>query len=173
MSKNETKRLIFPPLTKVKAGIGETMIREEFDEKLKGLNLTRKEFCEKLNVNYKTMTNHWDRKNPIPQYAISWLELYKTAQKYEQFIEILQKNRTLKVEKNESQSFTKADFDARLKELNLTRTEFCEKVGLGYSTPTTWSNAPVPLWVEAWLDTYANAESFKQLQSLFQTFSKA
>lgn len=120
------------------------MTREEFDEKLKGLNLTRKEFCEKLNVNYKTMTNHWGRKNPIPQYALSWLELYKTAQKYEQFIEILRQNRTLKVDTSESQSFTKADFDARLKELNLTRTEFCEKAGIGYSTPTTWNNALTP-----------------------------
>ena len=63
------------------------------------------------------MTNHWGSKNPIPQYAISWLELYKTAQKYEQFIKILRQNRTLKVDTSESQSFTKADFDARLKEL--------------------------------------------------------
>lgn len=93
------------------------MTKQEFDEALKGLKLSRKEFCGKLGVNYKTMTNHWGSKNPIPQYAISWLELYKTAQKYEQFIKILRQNRTLKVDTSESQSFTKADFDARLKEL--------------------------------------------------------
>lgn len=120
------------------------MTKQGFDEALKGLKLSRKEFCGKLGVNYKTMTNHWGSKNPIPQYAISWLELYKTAQKYEQFIKILRQNRTLKVDTSESQSFTKADFDARLKELNLTRTEFCEKAGIGYSTPTAWNNALTP-----------------------------
>ncbi|TLE15950.1 hypothetical protein LS72_005165 [Helicobacter apodemus] len=144
------------------------MTKQELDEVLKGLNLTRKSFCEKLGVNYKTMNNHWDTKNPIPQYAISWLEIYKTAQKYEQFIEILKndcivESQLTKVDK----SFTKEDFVSRLKTLNLTRSEFCEKVGIGYSTPTTW-NLSIPLWVEAWLNTYENAENFKKLEILFQ-----
>ena len=148
------------------------MTKQEFNEALKALNLTKKDFCEKLRVKFITLEKNWGVKYPIPQYAISWLELYKTAQKYEQLAEILENHHALKsfikkVEKADK-VFTRKDFDLRLKELKLSRAEFCEKAGISYITPNSWDKySPVPLWVEAWLNTYENVENVKKLESLF------
>ncbi|WP_416862463.1 hypothetical protein, partial [Helicobacter ganmani] len=69
--------------------------------------------------------------------------------------------------KEASQTFTRKDFDLKLKELNLTRREFCQKVEIAYSTPNSWDKySPIPLWVEAWLNTYENVENFKKLEIL-------
>ena len=151
------------------------MTKQEFNEALKALNLTKKEFCEKLRVNYTSLVSSWFRVVPIPQYAISWLELYKTAQKYEQFAEIFKKEFILKdTIRQESTSFTRKEFEARLQELKLTRIEFCKKVGMNEnSILANWDRqSPIPLWVEAWLNTYENTENFKKLEILFEGFIK-
>ncbi|RDU64557.1 hypothetical protein [Helicobacter ganmani] len=148
------------------------MTKQEFNEALKALNLTKKEFCEKLRVNYTSLVSSWFRVVPIPQYAISWLELYKTAQKYEQVAEIFKKEFIFKGQ--ESTSFTRKEFEARLQELKLTRIEFCKKVGMNEnSILANWDRqSPIPLWVEAWLNTYENTENFKKLEILFEGFIK-
>ncbi len=154
------------------------MTKQEFNKTLKELNLTKKEFCEKLRIKSITLENNWGIKYPIPYYAISWLEIYKTAQKYEQFIEILKNHHDLnniikEKPKETSQFFKRKDFDLKLKALNLTRREFCQKVGIAYSTPNSWDKySPIPLWVEAWLNTYENAENFKKLEIFFQNIFK-
>ena len=149
------------------------MTKQEFNEALKALNLTKKDFCEKLRINYASLVGSWFRVVPMPQYAISWLELYKTAQKYEQFAEILENHPALKgfIKKADKadKTFTRKDFDSRLKGLKLSRAEFCQMVGISYVTPNSWDKySPIPLWVEAWLNTYENVENVKKLESLLE-----
>ncbi len=142
------------------------MTKQEFNKTLKELNLTKKEFCEKLRINYTSLVSSWFRVVPIPQYAISWLEIYKTAQKYEQFAEIFKKEFIFKnTIQEESTKFTRKEFDIRLQELKLTRLEFCKKVGMNEnSILSNWDRqSPIPLWVESWLNTYENAKNFKIL----------
>ncbi|WP_297813112.1 hypothetical protein [uncultured Helicobacter sp.] len=137
------------------------MTKQELDEVLEGLNLTRKRFCEKLGINYMTFNNNWGTKTPIPQYAISWLELYKTAQIYEKILEI----KNIKIRESKGSNFTRKDFDERLKELHLTRKNFSEMAGVRYANLSHWDcKYPTPLWVENWLNAYDYAEKFKRLE---------
>ena len=147
------------------------MTKQEFNETLKTLNLTKKDFCEKLRINYASLVGSWFRVVPVPQYAISWLELYKTAQKYEQLAEILEKDLIFKnTAQAEFTPLTRQEFEARLQELKLTRAEFCEKVGMSENSIfSNWDRqSPIPLWVEAWLNTYENAQRFHKLEAMFK-----
>ena len=55
------------------------MLKKEFDEKLKDLNIDRKTFSELTETSYNTVTNWNDENKPIPKWVKSWLEHYKKS----------------------------------------------------------------------------------------------
>ena len=58
------------------------MEREEFNELLRQANLSKKEFCEIIDLNYSTV-NTWGSSNiNIPKWVKSWLENYIKAKSY-------------------------------------------------------------------------------------------
>ena len=59
------------------------MLKKEFDEKLKDLNIDRKTFSELTETSYNTVTNWNDENKPIPKWVKSWLENYIKAKSYD------------------------------------------------------------------------------------------
>jgi predicted transcriptional regulator len=59
------------------------MKKENFDDLLKKLNLTRKEFAEISGIRYTTVGKWNDDNRPIPAWVKSWLENYIEKKKFE------------------------------------------------------------------------------------------
>ena len=55
------------------------MLKNEFDKKLKDINIDRKEFSLLSETSYTTVTNWNDKTKPIPKWVSSWLENYKKS----------------------------------------------------------------------------------------------
>lgn len=55
------------------------MLKKEFDDKLKDLNIDRKTFSELTETSYTTVTNWNDETKPIPKWVNSWIEHYKKS----------------------------------------------------------------------------------------------
>lgn len=56
---------------------------EEFNEKLKDLGLTRREFCNQTGLTYNSVSNWGHKKKSLPSWVDSWLENYKYKIFYE------------------------------------------------------------------------------------------
>ena len=55
------------------------MKKQEFDNLLKEINLTRQEFADLTKLAYSTIGNWSDDKKPVPGWVKSWLENYTKA----------------------------------------------------------------------------------------------
>jgi hypothetical protein len=70
--------------------------KEEFDELLKKLGISRQEFATMTDLAYSTISNWSDDKKPIPGWVDSWLENYIKAKSYEDI-----KKKVIEIEKLE------------------------------------------------------------------------
>ena len=61
---------------------------------------------------------------------------------------------------------TKKEFDNTLKQMALTRQEFCKLTGLEYSTVANWNDEklPIPSWVSSWVENYEKAKSYEAMR---------
>ena len=59
------------------------MTKSEFSDKLKTINLTKKEFANLANISYNTVNNWNDEKKPVPSWVKSWLDNYIKSKSYE------------------------------------------------------------------------------------------
>ena len=61
---------------------------------------------------------------------------------------------------------TKKEFDNTLKQIALTRQEFCRLTGLAYSTVANWNDEklPIPSWVSSWVENYEKAKSYESMR---------
>lgn len=68
----------------------------------------------------------------------------------------------------------KQEFDDRLKQIGLSRTEFSSMTNIAYSTIGNWHDAksPVPGWVDSWLDNYEKAKELDSILQLIKKFAK-
>ncbi|RBQ27989.1 XRE family transcriptional regulator [Aliarcobacter vitoriensis] len=65
------------------------MDRKEFNNLLKIANLSKKDFCDIIGLNYATV-NTWGSSNiNIPLWVKSWLENYLKAKDFDNVLEIL------------------------------------------------------------------------------------
>lgn len=64
---------------------------------------------------------------------------------------------------------TRKEFSDKLKEIGLTKKEFCEILYANIGTVNNWGNEnhPVPFWVESWLKNYSDSLKFKKAKELF------
>ena len=61
---------------------------------------------------------------------------------------------------------TKKEFDNTLKQMALTRQEFCRLTGLAYSTVANWNDErlPIPSGVGSWIENYEKAKSSESMR---------
>jgi DNA-binding transcriptional regulator YiaG len=63
--------------------------REEFNSFLERANLSKKEFCQIIELNYNTV-NNWGSKNiSVPKWVKSWLENYIEKKNHEKLKQAL------------------------------------------------------------------------------------
>jgi len=65
------------------------MTREEFNKLLKQASLTKKEFCEVIDLNYNTVNTWGSSKINIPKWVESWLENYIKAKDMDKVAETM------------------------------------------------------------------------------------
>lgn len=58
------------------------MKKQEFDETLKKIGLSRQEFADMTELAYSTIGNWHDEKKPVPSWVKSWLDNYVRAKSY-------------------------------------------------------------------------------------------
>lgn len=73
--------------------------KDDFDETLKKLGITRQAFANMTDLAYSTISNWSDDKKPIPGWVDSWLENYIKAKSYEDV-----KNKIFEIEKIDHKS---------------------------------------------------------------------
>ncbi|MDR2458200.1 MAG: hypothetical protein LBD41_06970 [Clostridiales Family XIII bacterium] len=54
------------------------LTHEEFVQRIKELNLNKKEFADMVGLGHQTVIN-WSSKPPIPYWVTSWLEYYSDS----------------------------------------------------------------------------------------------
>ncbi len=61
---------------------------------------------------------------------------------------------------------TREEFNKKLENAVISKSEFCERAGLYYPTVNGWgsNNKSVPIWVESWLDNYQKAKLYEKLK---------
>lgn len=55
------------------------MKKQDFDETLKKIGLSRQEFADMTELAYSTIGNWHDEKKPVPGWVESWLENYSKS----------------------------------------------------------------------------------------------
>lgn len=65
-------------------------------------------------------------------------------------------------------AMNKQTFNVWLKIAGLTKKEFAQKTGLGYSTVANWGSKdkPVPPWVMSWLINYKKAQTLDNVKDV-------
>lgn len=63
------------------------MTKSEFDEILKSIGLTRKEFATLTNMAYSSVSNWSDETKPVPGWVSSWLDNYIKAKTLDTVVE--------------------------------------------------------------------------------------
>ena len=63
------------------------MLKDEFTEILKSIELSKKDFAEKANISYSTVNNWNDTNKPVPPWVQSWLENYIKAKDMDKVVE--------------------------------------------------------------------------------------
>lgn len=72
------------------------MKKDEFDDTLKRIGMSRQEFADITNLSYGAVSNWHDEKKPVPGWVDSWLDNYIKAKSY---VDI--KNKVFEIEKVE------------------------------------------------------------------------
>ncbi|AVK80639.1 hypothetical protein C6B32_01910 [Campylobacter fetus subsp. testudinum] len=64
---------------------------------------------------------------------------------------------------------TKQEFDETIKNIGLSRQEFCDITGLAYSSVSNWHDEkkPIPSWVSSWLANYIKSAKFDKAKKIF------
>ena len=65
---------------------------DEFENKLKAINLSKKEFSEMVKMSYTGVTN-WKQTNSIPGWVDSWLENYEKGKTLDELLNLIEKYR--------------------------------------------------------------------------------
>jgi len=65
------------------------MKKDEFDDTLKRIGMSRQEFADITNLSYGAVSNWHDEKKPVPGWVDSWLENYISKKKYENIKNII------------------------------------------------------------------------------------
>ena len=63
---------------------------DEFENKLKAINLSKKEFSEMVKMSYTGVTN-WKQTNAIPGWVDSWLENYEKGKTLDELLNLIEK----------------------------------------------------------------------------------
>ncbi len=63
------------------------MKKQEFDETLKKIGLSRQEFADMTELAYSTIGNWHDEKKPVPGWVKSWLDNYVKAKDMDKVVE--------------------------------------------------------------------------------------
>lgn len=63
------------------------MKKQEFDETLKKIGLSRQEFADMTELAYSTIGNWQDEKKPVPGWVKSWLDNYVKAKDMDKVVE--------------------------------------------------------------------------------------
>ena len=65
---------------------------------------------------------------------------------------------------------TTEEFELSIKELGISRKEFCEITGLTYSAVSKWhdDNRPVPTWVDSWLENFKAKKSMMEVKEVIK-----
>jgi DNA-binding transcriptional regulator YiaG len=63
------------------------MKKQEFDETLKEIGLSRQEFATMTNLSYGAVSNWHDEKKPVPGWVKSWLENYVKAKDMDKVVD--------------------------------------------------------------------------------------
>ena len=71
------------------------MKRHQFDEKLRQLNITKKEFAKLTNISYHTVSNWNDTTKPIPKWVPSWLKYYERSKKLDELLNFIRIHKIL------------------------------------------------------------------------------
>ena len=58
--------------------------RDEFNNQLETTGISKREFCEKIGLNYDTINGWGSNNKTIPVWVESWLHNFKKAQLYEE-----------------------------------------------------------------------------------------
>lgn len=65
------------------------MKKDEFDDTLKRIGMSRQEFAAITNLSYGAVSNWHDEKKPVPGWVDSWLENYISKKKYDHIKNII------------------------------------------------------------------------------------
>ena len=65
------------------------MKKDEFDDTLKRIGMSRQEFADITNLSYGAVSNWHDEKKPVPGWVDSWLENYISKKKYDHIKNII------------------------------------------------------------------------------------
>lgn len=65
------------------------MTKAEFDEILKNIGLTRKEFATLTNMAYSSVSNWSDENKPVPGWVSSWLENYIDKKRFDTIKQVI------------------------------------------------------------------------------------
>lgn len=140
------------------------LTKKEWNERLKKINLKRKEFCEITGLKYSSVSNWGSIKNPFPLWLSSWLE------NYEAYIFL---NKTKKVEELSNNFIWKEDendfFNKLLKKYNLTKIILAKKIGCDVKTIYNWGTfrKNYPKWLENWLYYYYYKNKLTELKEIY------
>ena len=64
------------------------MTTEEFNNALKSLEISRKDFCEITGLAYSSVSNWHDDNRPVPSWVESWLKNYSDSLKFKKAKEL-------------------------------------------------------------------------------------
>ena len=64
------------------------LTRDDFNELLKRVNLSKKEFAELVGVQYSSVNNWGSGKFGVPYWVKSWIENYEKSTRYEKIKEL-------------------------------------------------------------------------------------
>ena len=66
------------------------MTTKEFNDNLKSLGISRREFAEMTGLHYGTVSNWHDENKPIPSWVDSWIKNYKKAKTLDVIVDAIE-----------------------------------------------------------------------------------
>ena len=59
------------------------------------------------------------------------------------------------------------EFKKLLEEAGLKKSDFCNIIGLNYSSVNNWgsSDIKIPIWVKSWLENYIKAKNYEKMKN--------
>lgn len=65
-----------------------SLTRDEFNNMLKGSNLTKRDFCNIVGLNYNSVNNWGSGDIKVPDWVKSWLRNYEKSKRYDKIKEL-------------------------------------------------------------------------------------